>query len=290
VHAIHAVTTFNVALGHMSEITVEQGDTISGLARRHGFVASAIWNDPRNKELRDRREDPNILYPGDKVFIPEPRMKYESGATEKRHRFRKLGSLQVSIAVLDIYHQPLADVQYHFVVDGVEQEPGVTDDKGMAKAKIPIANSEVVLHLPWGAIPVRLGYLDPARTVRGMQQRLRNLGIDPGPIDGILGPKTARAIREFQLAESKAGLRPTGQVDEPTIKRLREVHDQQTLEGNHNAMEDHEPAPAGRMPEEEIDSETCEFDQVVDDLGAADDTPKMSHRSNPDPEDYESAG
>jgi hypothetical protein len=34
--------------------------------------------------------------------------------------------------------------------------------------------------------------------VRELQQKLVNLGFNPGPVDGIFGPKTERALREFQ--------------------------------------------------------------------------------------------
>jgi N-acetyl-anhydromuramyl-L-alanine amidase AmpD len=36
------------------------------------------------------------------------------------------------------------------------------------------------------------------KTVREIQKRLDQLGLEPGPIDGILGVKTAAAIRRFQ--------------------------------------------------------------------------------------------
>jgi|GEM_PF-6907746 peptidoglycan hydrolase-like protein with peptidoglycan-binding domain len=36
--------------------------------------------------------------------------------------------------------------------------------------------------------------------VREIQTRLQNLGYNPGPIDGVLGPQTEAAIRDFQAA------------------------------------------------------------------------------------------
>jgi len=41
-----------------------------------------------------------------------------------------------------------------------------------------------------------------------IQQALANAGYDPGPIDGMMGPKTQGAIKAYQTA---AGLEPTGQ-------------------------------------------------------------------------------
>lgn len=54
-------------------------------------------------------------------------------------------------------------------------------------------------------------------SVREAQEALKDRGFDPGPIDGLLGPNTEDAIREFQKAE---GLTASGKLDEPTVKAL----------------------------------------------------------------------
>ena len=53
--------------------------------------------------------------------------------------------------------------------------------------------------------------------VRGAQQALRDMGFDPGPIDGRMGPRTAAAVREFQ---SKENIIASGQLDAETRGRL----------------------------------------------------------------------
>lgn len=52
---------------------------------------------------------------------------------------------------------------------------------------------------------------------KDLQEALRTKGFDPGPIDGILGPKTKRALQEFQKAE---GLTPSGAPDSQTLEKL----------------------------------------------------------------------
>ena len=52
---------------------------------------------------------------------------------------------------------------------------------------------------------------------RNMQQALQAKGYNPGPIDGIHGPRTSAALREYQKAE---GLKVTGQMDGETRQRL----------------------------------------------------------------------
>jgi hypothetical protein len=53
--------------------------------------------------------------------------------------------------------------------------------------------------------------------VRQMQEALKSQGHDPGPIDGVMGPQTRQALREFQGAN---GLKQTGMVDTETKQKL----------------------------------------------------------------------
>jgi hypothetical protein len=55
------------------------------------------------------------------------------------------------------------------------------------------------------------------QNVRRAQEALRSQGQDPGPIDGIMGPRTRRALREFQKAN---GLQQTGTLDAETQEKL----------------------------------------------------------------------
>lgn len=56
-----------------------------------------------------------------------------------------------------------------------------------------------------------------ATDVRSAQQALRDKGFDPGPIDGVMGPRTSAAVRDFQQKEN---LRVTGQLDAETRSQL----------------------------------------------------------------------
>ena len=53
--------------------------------------------------------------------------------------------------------------------------------------------------------------------VRQAQIALRGAGYEPGRIDGVMGPKTQAAIREFQASHS---LPQTGRLDETTQQQL----------------------------------------------------------------------
>ncbi|WP_434222060.1 peptidoglycan-binding domain-containing protein [Limnospira platensis CENA597] len=58
---------------------------------------------------------------------------------------------------------------------------------------------------------------DRGSKVKTLQTRLELTGHDPGPVDGIFGPKTLAAVSDFQLA---MGLESTGVVDDKTWKVL----------------------------------------------------------------------
>lgn len=55
------------------------------------------------------------------------------------------------------------------------------------------------------------------RLIRSAQEALQQAGIDVGPIDGVLGPRTQGALREFQKQHK---LTQSGLLDEQSVKAL----------------------------------------------------------------------
>ena len=53
--------------------------------------------------------------------------------------------------------------------------------------------------------------------MRDVQQRLQDLGYDPGSVDGVAGARTQAALAAFQ---KDRGLRPTGRMDSVTREAL----------------------------------------------------------------------
>ena len=53
--------------------------------------------------------------------------------------------------------------------------------------------------------------------ISSVQQRLRTLGFDPGPVNGAFGEKTQAALAQFQLY---AGVNASGQLDDRTLDAL----------------------------------------------------------------------
>lgn len=61
------------------------------------------------------------------------------------------------------------------------------------------------------------GQAQTSSSVRQAQQELSQRGYDVGPVDGIYGPRTARAAEEFQRANN---LEVTGRLDSQTLAAL----------------------------------------------------------------------
>jgi len=59
--------------------------------------------------------------------------------------------------------------------------------------------------------------IHPDLAFRTAQAALRNLGIDPGPIDGFRGRRTRSALMQFQ---ERSGLPETGELDQDTERKL----------------------------------------------------------------------
>lgn len=207
---------------------VKQGECLSSIAREAGLNS---WNDiyshQDNSELRKQRPNPNILFPGDLVIVPNAIEKSEQASTEQRHIFQRRQETSIlSLRLLDEGWQPLAGKSYKLLV-GLEVRDGVLDGDGRLKESIPLNVGQVSLELSLDdnddvvAWRLDLKALDPLDTNLGVQERLKNLALNPGAIDGFLGPRTEAAIRRFQYSH---GLEETGHIDRAFLKKLEEVY------------------------------------------------------------------
>lgn len=209
---------------------VEIGDCISSIAEQYGFFWQSLWELPENAELKKRRKEPNVLLPGeDEVFVPEKRLKEVSKPTNEVHKFRcKTTPAKLRIQFMDEDDQPRANVPYTLTIDGnLVSKPGSkTNSNGLVECSISPLAQQGVITLGEGEekaeYALRLGYLNPTGELTGIKQRLRNLGFFGGAISRETDEETKDAIRAFQ---SFNNLEPTGEADQSTLNKLREMHD-----------------------------------------------------------------
>ena len=212
--------------------TVQQGECLSSVAKQyHLSDYRLIYDHPENAEFKRRRPDPNIIYPGDVLFIPDKELKEVPRPTDNKHKFKlKEQLVLLRIVVKDDQDHPYANKRYQLTVDDTQFD-GRTNGQGLLEQKIPADATDGELKVWTGqddridfhGWKLSLGHLDPVETVTGVQARLNNLGFYCGAVDGIVGPMTSEALRDFQ---GKERLQQTGQIDATTRNRLKSKHDQ----------------------------------------------------------------
>jgi localization factor PodJL len=62
---------------------------------------------------------------------------------------------------------------------------------------------------------------DRQALVKTIQTLLADQGYDPGPADGLAGPKTRQAVKSYQ---QKTGMPATGQIDTTLLAFLSDAH------------------------------------------------------------------
>lgn len=205
--------------------TVQQGDHISALAAKFGFADyKTIWDDPGNADLKSKRSNPHILFPGDVLFIPDKGSKWEDGATANVHSFQvRLQPLQLRLILKDFDNEPIANVDCELEVEGNKQRLK-SDATGLIETKVPRTARSGILNIPDLdlEIPVSIGELDPFDKESGWKMRLINLGYFNGELTAALDdPELVSALQEFQCDQH---LKISGKADSTTIQKLREVH------------------------------------------------------------------
>lgn len=202
---------------------VKQGDCIESIAFKHGLFWDKIWNHPKNNDLKEKRKDPDVLCPGDTVFIPDKEGKEESGPTKKCHRFKRKGvPSRLRMILRDEDNKPRANEPYILIIDG-HIFNGTTGADGKVEHPIPPGAKRATLRVGENQEEYffDLGYIDPISEISGVQSRLNNLEFDCGPVDGILNDKTREAIQRFQ---EKYDLEVNGEIDRATRDELEEVY------------------------------------------------------------------
>ncbi len=206
----------------MPMYTVSPGDTIPSIAHDNGFLTSTIWDHPQNAALKAKRKDPNILFPGDEVFIPEKELKQETRGTNSKNTFKLKGEPNKLKLRLMKLGKPRANEAYTLDIDG-KLISGSTDSNGLIEQVIPRNARGGTLTLQGGKekYPVKIGHLDPIDELIGVQQRLNNLGFNCGAESGEMNEDFRAALRKFQ---ERYKLAVTGEADGATKGELQKQH------------------------------------------------------------------
>jgi hypothetical protein len=191
----------------MPDYVVRAGDCMESIAAEFGLDWEKAWGHPQNSELREQRQDPNVLLPGDIVFVPQRELLIVPSATDQLHRFERDTSVSKLALVLKEFDLPRANEPYTLTVDG-KIVSGATDSNGRLEARITPQARRARLLVGKPEVQeeyfLELGHIDPIEEKSGVKGRLGNLGFE--------------SIEEFQ---KKQHLEATGEPDETTLARLQ---------------------------------------------------------------------
>ena len=217
---------------------VRQGEHISRIAEIYGFFDyRTIWDHSENAALRALRTSPNVLYPGDEVYVPEKQQKSVRRPTTAVHTFTvRRSPLKLRVRALDFAGRPFAGPAR----PSIEGEPEELELDGDGVVEVAIRRAAAVGDLLLPGAPaedgdteaeeaepllradLRIGVLDPIDTETGQNARLINLGYLDGPVDGPFHDAVLRlAVENFQVDND---LPFTGEIDDATRAKLVEVH------------------------------------------------------------------
>lgn len=184
------------------QYTVMQGDCIESIAFAHGHHWETLWNHPGNRELVAGRGNPNILLPGDSVFVPGIVPRSQAITTGQVHPFRVKGvPFSLNIQLLDEEGRPRENQEYTLSIDGAPSEAGSTLSGGWIRRSLPPGSRQGRLVVRQGMIEehysLRVGHLDPYDSLSGLRQRLTSLGFHCDTSAREMDESTWRALRAF---------------------------------------------------------------------------------------------
>lgn len=209
--------------------TVKQGDHLSKIAKAFGFSDyHTIWDHPENADLKKKRQNPNVLLPGDTVFIPDRQVRQESRSTDQAHRFTARGrTLKLRVTLEDLYEKPIAGARCVLSLEG-DIRRFTTDEAGrfeqvidpeVRTAYLSILDDQTPYHD--AQIAIKIGDLDPVEAMSGQIGRLNNLGYFAGDCDQPDPAAFQSAVEEFQCDH---GLQVDGNCGPITQAKLKQVH------------------------------------------------------------------
>ncbi len=210
--------------------SVKQGEHVSRIATDCGFTDyRSIWDYPENAELRKQRQNPNILFPGDQLIIPEKENKEVPGGTEQRHRFEaRIQKLKLRVVLRDASERPIGSVKCDLRLENQVLQVAA-DARGQIELVIPataeraeLAITDPGTPLSGVPLPIKIGHLDPLDELSGQMGRLSNLGYFAGAIEGEHDEMQFRsAVEEFQCEH---GLKVDGICGPATQAKLKEIY------------------------------------------------------------------
>jgi hypothetical protein len=200
----------------MEPYVVRENDYLAKIAFKFGFDADSVWNDPSNDDLRTLRPNPNLLFPGDVLYIPDqddPPVTH-SLVTGSTNAFTAPDSPTVTVTQTFVGADSSVYASRAFAVTELEDLTGLTTDgDGTATFPVPVSLDRVTIVFTdsgesWQLL---MGGMDPIGTLSGMFKRLQNLNYLGGNVlynsdaPSANVPVIRAGLRLLKAAQGQAG-------------------------------------------------------------------------------------
>lgn len=208
---------------------VRQGEWLDKIAHDFGFSSwRTIYDAPENEGFRAKRPNPDIIYPGDELIIPDKDLKMEPvepgvpgvivlKRTQSRIRIEPLMPDGRGYAG----HTYVLELSTGIELSGIVPQNGVVEHfipTSTDRATLSITSTDGEIDNEWELL---IGHLDPVSEVTGLKARLSHLQYFCGPVDGELDDDTHAALLQFQYDHADAyGLKPSGEPDADTLSAI----------------------------------------------------------------------
>jgi hypothetical protein len=201
---------------------IKQGEHVVGVSHEGGFRDwKTVWNDGQNAKLRSIRDNPNVLFPGDELFLPDFLDRDEPSGTGLVHFFEAPAlHLRLKVVLRDVNGDPIPNTDCLLVVEGTEKKL-VTNGDGRIDEEIPADAKTGEIRIRGQVYHLDIGHLDPVDKKTGQRDRLANLGYYFGNGEEIDEEEFRSAVEEFQCDN---GLDIDGVCGGNTQKILKKLH------------------------------------------------------------------
>jgi hypothetical protein len=215
-------------MGNGTNHTIKDGESAESVAASHGLPVRRVWDAAENATLRKARDDvPDILNPGDNLFVPTPDPKILERDTDKRHTFKVFyPKSKLRLQILK-YGELRQNIPYVLIVDGHEIKRDQTDANGLIEAEISAIAKSATVKL--GTDQDRIVYhlhlrgVHPVSEPLGWQARLSNLGY---PIGKLHKEATRTSLASLCAFHDHQRLKVDGEPDkdQPAREKLKFRH------------------------------------------------------------------
>ena len=192
--------------------TVAAGECLSAIAAKYGFPDyHAIYGDPANASFREERPNPNLIYAGDVIAIPDKKKGTKSARSGATHKFvARVGTKQLLLKLESEPGEPLANVIFEIQAPGLQTIRGGTDEEGFLDVRVPAKLKQATVKAADLSWDIAIGDLNPIHKAKddGISGSIRARSTASGATS-CARPSAPSSTRTISRSAASAARRPS---------------------------------------------------------------------------------